>query len=64
MFVSGKQLTAAIPASDIASPDKAVVYVYNPGSENQSIAVGTVEATDNNQCGAAGSNSASFTVSQ
>lgn len=64
IFVSSKELTATIPASDIATPDTAIVYVYNPGSTNTTTAVGTVEATDNNQCGAAGSNSASFTVSQ
>jgi hypothetical protein len=63
-FVSSHQLTASIPASDIATPDTAVVYVYNPGSTNNTTTVGTIEATDNNQCGAAGSNRATFTVSQ
>ena len=63
-FVSGHQLTAAIPATDIAEPDTAVVYVYNPASANETTAVGSATATDNqNQCGAAGSNSESFTVS-
>ena len=63
-FVSGHQLTAAIPSTDIAEPDTAVVYVYNPASANETTTVGSATATDNqNQCGAAGSNSESFTVS-
>jgi hypothetical protein len=61
-FVSGHQLAASIPGTDIATPDTAVVFVYNPASGNQTVATGTVEATDNNGCGAAGSNSESFTI--
>lgn len=63
-FVNSHQLTATIPASNIAQPDTAVVYVYNPGSTNQTTTVNNATVTDNNQCGAAGSNSESFTVSQ
>ncbi|MGD0986986.1 MAG: IPT/TIG domain-containing protein [Candidatus Sulfotelmatobacter sp.] len=62
-FVNSKQLTATIPATDVAQPDTAVVFVYNPVSANQTVATGTVEATDSNGCGAAGSNSTSFTIS-
>jgi hypothetical protein len=62
-FVSSKQLTAAVPGTDIAQPDTAVVYVYNPASANQTVATGTVEATNTGNCGASGSNSASFTIS-
>jgi hypothetical protein len=62
-FVSGHQLTASIPGTDIATPDTAVVFVYNPANANQTVTTGTIEASDNTGCGAAGSNSASFTVS-
>jgi len=62
-FVSNKQLTAAIPATDIAQPDTAVVFVYNPVSANQTVATGTIEAKNSNQCGASGSNAISFPVS-
>jgi hypothetical protein len=61
-FVSGHQLTAAIPATDIATPDTAVVYVYNPANQNQGVTTGTIEASDNTGCGAAGSSSGSFAV--
>jgi len=61
-LVSSKQLTATVPASDIAQPETAFVYVYNPASGNQATTVGTVTATDNNQCSVAASNPASFTV--
>jgi hypothetical protein len=63
-FVSGDQLTAAIPEADVADPDTAVVFVYNPVNANQTVASGTVEASDQNGCGATGSNAKSFTVSQ
>jgi len=63
VVVNGHQLTATIPGTDIATPDTAVIYVYNPGSTNETTAVGSITATDNNQCSAAGSNSASFKVS-
>jgi len=62
-FVSNKQLTATIPATDLAQPDTAVVFVYNPASANQTVATGTIEATNSNQCGANGSNAISFPVS-
>jgi len=62
-FVSGHQLTAEIPATNITTPDTAVVFVYNPASANQTVSTGTVEATDTTGCGAAGSNESSFTVS-
>lgn len=63
-FVSGSQLTASIPATDVAEPDTAVVFVYNPANPNQTTTVGTIEATDSSGCGAAGSNRATFAVSQ
>jgi hypothetical protein len=62
-FVTGHQLTAEIPATDIATADTAVIYVYNPGSTDQSTSVDNITATNNNQCSSAGSNSKSFTVS-
>jgi hypothetical protein len=62
-FVNSKQLTATIPGTDIAQPDTAVVYVYNPVNSNQTVSTGTVQATDTTGCGANGSNSASFTIS-
>ncbi len=62
-FVNSKQLTATIPGTDIAQPDTAVVYVYNPASANQTVSTGGVEATNTTGCGANGSNSASFTIS-
>jgi hypothetical protein len=61
-FVSNKQLTATIPGTDIAQPDTAVVYVYNPAGTTQTVATGTVEATNANGCGANGSNAISFPV--
>jgi hypothetical protein len=62
-FVSGHQLTTTIPGTDIAQPGTAEVYVYNPGSTGNSVATGSLEATDSTNCGAAGSNEASFTIS-
>jgi hypothetical protein len=41
-----------------------VVFVYNPANPNQTTTVGTIEATDSSGCGAAGSNRATFAVSQ
>lgn len=64
-FVSNNQLTAAVSSSNVATPDTAVVYVYNPASTSQTIAGGTPITADNtNQCSSPGSNSVSFTVSQ
>jgi hypothetical protein len=62
-FVSNKQLTATIPATDLSQPDTAVVFVYNPASTDQTVAAGTVEATGSNGCGASGSNAISFPIS-
>src|ERR1700744_2550545 len=42
-FVSSKQITATIPGTDVAQPDTAVVYVYNPASSNQTVSTGTVQ---------------------
>ncbi len=62
--VNSKQLTAAISATQIAQPDTAVVYVYNPTSSGvQTVGTGSVTATNSNSCSAQGSNSLSFTVS-
>jgi IPT/TIG domain-containing protein len=62
-FVSNTQLTASVPSSDIANLGPAEVFVYNPGSTNDSTTVGSVAASDNTGCGAAGSNETAFTVS-
>jgi hypothetical protein len=62
-FASNNQITAAVPSSNIAYPDTAVVYVYNPANTSESVSVGTTVATSNNGCGSQGSNSQSFTVS-
>jgi hypothetical protein len=62
-FVNGNQLTAAISATQIATPDTAVVYVYNPLPGTKTVGTGSVTATSSNGCGASGSNSVSFTVS-
>jgi hypothetical protein len=62
-FVSGKQLTTTIPGTDISEPGTAEVYVYNPGSSGNSVATGSLEATDSSNCGSSGSNEAAFTIS-
>lgn len=61
-LVSSKQLQVTVPASEIAQPETAFVYVYNPGSGTQTTTVGSVSATDNSQCSVAASNPAPFTV--
>ena len=62
-YVSSNQLTAAISATQIAQPDTALVYVYNPTGGIQTVGTGSVTASNTNSCSAAGSNSVSFTVS-
>ena len=62
-FVNGNQLTATISATQIAQPDTASVYVYNPVGGSQPIGTGSVETTNTNSCSAQGSNAVSFTVS-
>lgn len=62
-FVSNTQLAATIPSGDISNPGPAEVFVYNPGSTSDSTTVGSVSASDSNNCGAAGSNETPFTVS-
>lgn len=62
-LVSSHKLTATIPATDIAQPETAYVYVYNPGSTNETTTVGTVEATNTASCGVASSKPTAFTVS-
>jgi hypothetical protein len=62
-FVGNTQLTASIPSSDIANPGPAEVFVDNPGSTSDTTTVGSVAASDNSGCGAAGSNETPFTVS-
>jgi hypothetical protein len=62
-FVNGNQLIATISSTQIAAPDTAVVYVYNPVPGIQTVGTGTtVTATNSNGCGASGSNSLPFTV--
>lgn len=61
-FVSGNQLMATVNASNVATPDTALVYVYNPAGST--VGVGTaITTTNSNGCGSPGSNSVSFTVS-
>ncbi len=62
-FVNGNQLTAAISATQIAQPDTAVVYVYNPTGGTETVGTSSVTATNSNGCSAQGSNAVSFTVS-
>lgn len=62
-FVNGNQLTATISATQIAQPDTALVYVYNPLPGIHTVGTGSVTATSSNGCGASGSNAVSFTVS-
>jgi hypothetical protein len=61
-FVSGSQLTAEVSSTNIAGPDTAVVYVYNP-TGGQAAGAGSITATNPNSCSAPGSNAVSFTVS-
>jgi IPT/TIG domain len=63
-FVSSNQLTATISATQLATPDTAVVYVYNPLPGTQTVNSTSIVATSSNGCGAKGSNAVSFTVSQ
>jgi len=62
-FVSSAQLAATVPSSDISNVGPAEVFVYNPGSTSDTTTVGSISASDNNNCGAAGSNETPFTVS-
>jgi hypothetical protein len=62
-FVNSNQLTVAISSTQIAQPDTALVYVYNPTGGIQTVGTGSVTASSTNSCSAAGSNAASFTVS-
>jgi len=62
-FISDTQLAATIPSSDISNAGPAEVFVYNPGSTSDTTTEGSISASDNNNCGAAGSNETPFTVS-
>ncbi|HTC46890.1 MAG TPA: IPT/TIG domain-containing protein [Candidatus Aquilonibacter sp.] len=62
-FVSSKQLTVTIPATDIAQPETVFVYVYNPSGANNTVTEGTTSATDTNTCNVASSKPVPFTVS-
>lgn len=62
-FVNSSQLTAAISATQIAAPDTAQVYVYNPTGGTQTVGTSQVTASNANSCSAAGSNEVSFMVS-
>ncbi len=61
-FVNSNQLTAAISATQIAQPDTAKVYVYNPTGGTQTVGTGSSTATNTNSCSAEGSNAVTFTV--
>jgi hypothetical protein len=58
-FVSSNQLTAAISSSQIAEPDTAVVYVYNPVN-GTTLTSGSIASTNSNSCSPRGSNAVSF----
>ena len=62
-FVNSNQLTATISSAQLATPDTAVVYVYNPLPGTQTVNSTSIVATSSNGCGAKGSNAVSFTVS-
>ena len=62
-FVSSKQLTATIPATDIAQPETVFVYVYNPANGSNTFSEGTTSAAEPNTCNVASSKPAPFTVS-
>ena len=62
-FVNSSQLTVAISATQVAQPDTALIYVYNPTGEAETVGTSQVTATNTNGCSAAGSNGVSFTVS-
>jgi hypothetical protein len=62
-FVNGNQLTAAISSTQIAEPDTALVYVYNPTGGTETLGTGSVTASNTNSCSATGSNALPFTVS-
>ncbi len=62
-FVNGNQLTAAVSATQIAQPDTALVYAYNPTGGTQTLGTGSVTASNTDGCSAAGSNALPFTVS-
>jgi hypothetical protein len=46
-YVSGSQLTATIPASDVAAPGTAAVTVTNPGTKGGTYGGGTLPETSN-----------------
>lgn len=62
-YVNSNQLTVAISSTQVAQPDTALVYVYNPTGGIQTVGTGSVTASSSNSCSAAGSNAVSFTVS-
>jgi hypothetical protein len=61
-FVSSTQLTATIPASDIAQPETVYVYVYNPANGSKTVSEGTTSAATQNTCNVASSKPDAFTV--
>jgi IPT/TIG domain len=63
LFVNSNQLTAAISATQVAQPDTALVYAYNPTGGTETVGTGSVTASNADGCNAAGSNAVSFTVS-
>jgi hypothetical protein len=62
-FVNSSQVTAAIPATQVAQPDTALVYAYNPTGGTQTLGAGSVTTSNTDGCSAAGSNALPFTVS-
>ena len=60
--LKAKLAIAAVSSSNIADPDTAVVYVYNPVN-GTTVVEGTAVTTNNNQCNSPGSNAISFVVS-
>ncbi len=62
-FVNSNQVIAAISATQIAQPDTALVYVYNPTGGTQTVGTSQVTASNTDGCSVAGSNAVSFIVS-
>jgi IPT/TIG domain len=62
-FVNSSQLTAVISATQVAQPDTALVYAYNPTGGTETLGTGSLTASNADGCNAAGSNAVPFTVS-
>lgn len=63
-FINSNQLTATVPATDIAQAGTAVVLVLDPPSGGTTSVSSTGTASTSPTCGGSDSNNVSFTVSQ